>query len=111
MVKKRLTWKWIYKPPLRRPPRHRRVSATVAEVIRSILETGIIKEVKNTHAFLSLVSLVPKKNSDVMRPVVDLPTLFQFLVTTLLRMLTIAQVRLALRPLYWIVTLDLKEAY
>ena len=55
--------------------------------------------------------MVPKRDSDRLRLVIDLSRLNRFIMCCHFRMLSVAQVRLALRPGAWMVSLDLESAY
>lgn len=72
-----LPCRWVTLPPLGSNPLRRFVSSEVTVVIRYMLAAGIVRVVTaDPMVFLSRVSLVPRKDCDVMRPVVDLSALY-----------------------------------
>ena len=64
-----------------------------------------------TLVYTSRIFLVPKRDSQAVRPVVDMSALDRYILNPKFRMLTVHQIRQTMRPLAWMVSLDFSDAY
>ena len=96
-------------PPTRLPPPFARVSPRLVGLFTDLLQDRVVEPAVG-HIFLSCAFLVPNKDSNKFRLVVDLSQLNKFIVPRKIWMLTIRQVRLALRPGCWFASFILRDA-
>ena len=75
-----------------------------------MLSQGVIERAEGK-VFLSRVFLVPKKDSDHGRLILDLHLLNSYILHHKFRMLTMAQIKLSLQPQDWFASLDLSDAF
>ena len=101
-----LSWKWLCRPPTRLPPLFSKVYPCLSQVFASLLQDGVVDPAVG-QVFLLQVFLVPKRDSDKVRLVMDLSQLNKFIVPRRFWMLTIRQVRLALHLGWWFTSVDL----
>ena len=88
------------------------MSSAVSDAIQSMIDQSILLRVPpTTLVFTSRVFLVPKRDSQALRAVVDLSSLNRFIDNPKFRMLTVQHIRQTMRPLAWMVSLDLSDAY
>ena len=79
-------------------------------MFRDMLRDGVV-ELAQGDVFLSRAFTVAKRDSVKRRLVVDLSRLNKFIKAHSFRMLTVRQVRLALKLGWWIASIDLQDAY
>lgn len=78
--------------------------------VQLLLEKGAIERTPPTRGFYSHLFVVPKATGGF-RPVLDLSSLNQHVITTQFRMETVKTVMAAVRAHDWMTTIDLKDAY
>lgn len=114
VVRHGVTWSWqdCRRPPLLTPTAPVSVQKEVREAILEMVSKGVLLPAQpDQSVFLSRIFLVPKRDSDKMRPIIDLSRLNRYIACPKFRMLTVTQVRHALWEGAWTVSLDLSEAY
>ena len=107
-----MTWKWQRRPPLRVVRRYPPISTAVSDVIRSLIDQSILLRVPpTTPVFTSRIFLVPKRDCQAVRLVVDLSALNRCILNPKFKMLTVHHIRQTMLPLAWMVSLNLSDAY
>ena len=109
IISKGLSWQWEKKPP---PPQEiqQRTSTKMTEKVRKLHKLKVIEKVKNIK-WQSRLFMVPKKDSEEERLIVDLSELNKFVKCPKFKMLTMNQIRLLLPKTFWTVSLDLENGY
>lgn len=103
------------RPPLHLPDRHNSRLAThetskMSAVIEKMKTERVLVPVHASPSFLSRMFLVPKTDGS-MRPIFDLRSLNQFVLTTPFRLINVHKVPAFLQPNDWLVKIDLSQAY
>lgn len=109
---------FIDRPPLTRSPMESSRTYSLVkklalqEQVRVLLDKNAIEIVRHHHSlgFYSHLFLVPKASGG-WRPVIDLSFLNRFLEVPTFTMDTAESIRASLRPLEWVASLDLADAY
>jgi hypothetical protein len=104
------------------PPRFSGVKGTpmggnnrqvILDEVQSLLEKGAIEPVPPNHVrsgFYSTIFVVPKKSGGL-RPIINLKPLNRFLRVPSFKMESLQNVIRSIKPLEWLATIDLKDAY